>query len=292
MKKFFSILSLLSISGTLYAGCCSGGSCGPKKQQAPQKKQETTQKKTTKDVIQEAYGTVAEQGGVCELFGGGCCGGGQELSEMIGYSKEELDRFADANVGAGCGNPVTLGDIKEGFTVVDLGSGAGLDCLLAAKKVGPTGKVIGIDMTDQMLTKARKNAEQYGIDNVEFRKGDIEELPVDSNSVDVVMSNCVINLAPDKERVFKEAHRVLKTGGKMFVSDVVLLADLTPEQAQDEKLLCACVSGALLKDDYINKLEQAGFIVDVVGEDLEIGKKWFGNDDLPISSLKFVATKK
>lgn len=287
MKKTLSILSLLSFCVNAYGNCCPGSSCTPATPSATIAKE-----KTTKEVIQNAYGAVAEKGGICELFGGGCCGGGQELSEKIGYSKEQLDALAGANLGLGCGNPVSLGDMHEGAVILDLGSGAGLDCLLAAKRVGPTGKVIGVDMTDAMLNKARENAKQYGFTNVEFRKGDIEDLPVDSNSVDIVISNCVINLAPDKLKVFKEAHRVLKTGGKMYVSDVVLLANLTPEQQKDEKLLSACVSGAILRGDYIAHLEQAGFEVNVVGEDFDIGKKWFGNDSLPISSLKFIATKK
>lgn len=286
MKKALSILSFMSVYAGMYAGCCPGGNCAPSSvQQAPAPK-------TTKEVIQNAYGTVAENGGVCELFGGGCCGGGEEISKMIGYSKEELDAVAGANLGLGCGNPISLGDMPEGAVILDLGSGAGLDCLLAAKRVGPTGKVIGVDMTDAMLKKARENADKYGFKNVEFRKGDIEQLPVDSNSVDIVISNCVINLAPDKLRVFTEAHRVLKRGGKMYVSDIVLLDNLTPAQQKDEKLLCACVAGAILRTDYIAQLEQAGFEVNVVGEDFEIGKTWFNDSSLPISSLKFIATKK
>ncbi len=274
----------MSVYASMYA-CCPGGSCTPPTESV-------SVAKTTKEVIQQAYGTVAENGGVCSLFGGGCCGGGEEISKMIGYSKEELDALAGANLGLGCGNPISLGDMPAGAVILDLGSGAGLDCLLAAKRVGPTGKVIGVDMTDAMLNKARENAKQYGFKNVEFRKGDIEALPVDSNSIDIVISNCVINLAPDKLKVFKEAHRVLNTGGKMYVSDIVLLADLTPAQQKDEKLLCACVAGALLRSDYIAQLEQAGFEVNVVGEDFGIGKTWFNDASLPISSLKFIATKK
>jgi ArsR family transcriptional regulator len=289
MKKTLSILSLIGIGATIYGGCCPGGSCPPK---TPSTIKQSPKPKTTKEVIQNAYGAVAENGGVCELFGGGCCGGGEELSKMIGYSKEELDAVAGANLGLGCGNPISLGDMPEGAVILDLGSGAGLDCLLAAKRVGPAGRVIGVDMTDAMLNKARENAKKYGFKNVEFRKGDIEALPVDSVSVDIVISNCVINLAPDKLQVFKEAHRVLKRGGKMYVSDVVLLDHLTPAQQKDEKLLCACVAGAILRTDYIAQLEQAGFEVNVVGEDFEIGKKWFSDESLPISSLKFVAIKK
>ena len=200
--------------------------------------------------------------------------------------------FADANLGLGCGHPVSLGYIKEGDVVVDLGSGAGLDCFLAACKVGQSGKVIGVDMTQEMINKARANAQKYTMSNVEFRLGDIEALPVDSDSVDIIMSNCVINLAPHKKEVFKEAHRVLKSGGKMAVSDVVLLNDLTDAQRKDPKLLCACVSGAVSKEDYLEMLQQVGFEVTIIDEDKNINKKWFGNDDLPISSLKFIAYKK
>lgn len=291
MKQSVSFFMLLSCYASAYGACCPGGSCAPTMvKQTP--KQTKTAPQTTKEVIQQAYGTVAENGGVCELFGGGCCGGGDELSKMIGYSKEELDAVAGANLGLGCGNPISLGDMPEGSMILDLGSGAGLDCLLAAKRVGPTGYVIGVDMTNAMLNKARENAHQYGFKNVEFRKGDIEDLPVVSNSIDIVISNCVINLAPDKLKVFKECHRVLKAGGKMYVSDVVLLDHLTPEQQKDEKLLCACISGAILRADYIAILEQTGFEVNVVGEDFEIGQKWFKDSTLPVSSLKFVATKK
>lgn len=298
MKQSLSFLLLLSCYAGAYGACCPGGSCKPTTvKQTPKEKETTTRTTdpaphTTKEVIQKAYGTVAENGGVCELFGGGCCGGGDEISKMIGYSKEELDALAGANLGLGCGNPISLGDMPEGAVILDLGSGAGLDCLLAAKRVGPTGYVIGVDMTDAMLNKARENAQQYGFKNVEFRKGDIEELPIVSNSVDIVISNCVINLAPDKLKVFKESHRVLKAGGKMYVSDVVLLDHLTPEQQKDEKLLCACIAGAILRSDYIAMLEQAGFKVNVVGEDFEIGKKWFKDSTLPVSSLKYIATKK
>jgi arsenite methyltransferase len=290
MKLSLSFFMLLSCYAGAYGACCPGGSCTPTVKQSSQPT--TPVPHTTKEVIQKAYSTVAENGGVCELFGGGCCGGGEEISKMIGYSKEELDAVAGANLGLGCGNPISLGDMPEGAVILDLGSGAGLDCLLAAKRVGPTGHVIGVDMTDAMLAKARENAEKYGFKNVEFRKGDIEALPVESNSVDVVISNCVINLAPDKLKVFKEANRVLKAGGKMYVSDVVLLADLTPEQQNDEKLLAACIAGAILRSDYISMLEQAGFQVNVVGEDFEIGQKWFKDSALPVSSLKYIATKK
>ncbi len=208
------------------------------------------------------------------------------------YSDEDLKAVADANLGLGCGNPISLGEIKAGQTILDLGSGAGIDCLLAARKVESTGKVIGVDMTQAMIKKARENAEKYKASNVEFKLGDIENLPVESNSIDIVLSNCVINLAPDKQKVFNEAYRVLKSGGSMYVADVVLLAPLTKEQRLDPQLLSACIAGALLKDDYLNKMKKAGFTIHVVGQDTTICQKWFGHNNLPIASLKYIATKK
>ena len=298
MKMFMSVgllvFGALVVTISALGGCCSKkrGCCGQSKSCCDRNQSSCQSAKDVKDAVKQAYGKVAQEGGSCSLFGGGCCGGGADLSGEIGYTKEELDVLADANLGLGCGNPIGLGEFKEGYAVVDLGSGAGLDCFLASKKVGPSGMVIGVDMTPQMLEKARKNAEKYGIENVEFRKGDIENLPVATNTVDIIISNCVINLAPDKDKVFQEAYRVLKSGGKMYVSDVVLLDELTDRQKNDVKLLCACVSGALLKDTYLTKIQQAGFDVEIIGEDREIGKKWFKNEDLHISSLKFIAIKK
>jgi SAM-dependent methyltransferase len=267
--------------------CYSQGCCNKKAKATPQ----STSNQETKNIIKEAYSEVVTKGGsVCPM--GGCCGGGAQLSQDIGYSREEIEELADANLGLGCGNSVNLGDIQKGETVLDLGSGAGLDCFLAARKVGPEGSVIGVDMTQAMIDKARKNTNKYGFDNVEFRLGDIEKLPVESNSIDIIMSNCVINLAPNKAKVFQEAFRVLKSGGKMTISDVVLTGELTAEQKNDKKLLSACVSGAILKEDYLTLLKNAGFSVTIVDEDTNISKKWFGNNDLPISSLKFIAYKK
>ena len=287
------IIAALALTVHAFGGCCGKqkGCCGQSKGCCDKNSKCSKSSKDIKDTVKQAYGKVAQEGGSCSLFGGGCCGGGADLSGEIGYSKEELDALADANLGLGCGNPISLGEFKEGYTVVDLGSGAGLDCFLASKKVGPSGMVIGVDMTPEMLKKARQNAEKYGIENVEFRKGDIENLPVATNTVDIIISNCVINLAPDKDKVFQEAYRVLKSGGKMYVSDVVLLDELSKAQKNDVKLLCACVSGALLKDEYLAKIKNAGFDVEIVGEDKEIGKTWFKNDDLHISSLKFIAIK-
>ena len=164
-----------------------------------------------------------------------------------------------ANLGLGCGNPLAIASLKAGDVVLDLGSGAGFDAFLAAKKVGSRGKVFGVDMTDEMLEKAKENAKKGGFTNVEFKKGDIEDLPVDDNSVDAVISNCVINLAPDKAKVFKETYRVLKTGGRLMVSDVVLVKPLPNNLKNDKDLLIGCVSGAILKEDYLNLLKKTGF---------------------------------
>ena len=178
----------------------------------------------------------------------------------MGYSDEEMNAVpSGANLGLGCGNPTAIVSLKEGDIVLDLGSGAGFDVFLAAKKVGNSGKAIGVDMTDEMLVKARENAVRGGFTNVEFKKGDIENLPLNDSSVDVVISNCVINLAPDKAKVFAEIYRVLKTGGRLMVSDTVLIKELPENLKNDKDLLVGCVSGAILKEAYLNLLKAAGF---------------------------------
>ena len=182
-----------------------------------------------------------------------------------------------------------MGSIREGETVLDLGSGAGFDCFLAAKKVGDKGHVIGVDMTQEMIDRAGQNAKKHGFENVEFKLGDIEKLPVESNSVDVIISNCVINLAPDKPKVFSEAFRVLKKGGRMYISDIVLLKDLTPEQKRNEELIAGCVGGALLRDDYLAIVGKAGFEVNVLSEDKDISERQYQN--IPLESLKIEAKK-
>lgn len=200
-----------------------------------------------------------------------CCGGEttqEKMSKTIGYSEGELASLPEgANLGVGCGNPLAFSAVKEGDTVVDLGSGAGIDCFLAAKRVGESGKVIGIDMTPEMLVKARANAERGGYSNVEFREGEIEALPIEDNSVDVIISNCVINLSPDKDKVFSEMHRVLKPGGKFFVSDIVLRHELPETIRSSAAAYSACVAGALLKDVYVGIPESLGFTgLDVMSE--------------------------
>ncbi len=248
--------------------------------------------KEVKNKVKKAYSKIAANSKSC------CCQCGcgslneqtvKKISKSIGYSEEELNAVPEANLGLGCGNPTAFSRIKEGDTVLDLGSGAGFDCFLASKKVGNTGKVIGLDMTEKMVVKARALAKKNGYLNVEFKLGDIEEMPIDDNSVDVIISNCVINLAPDKSKVFKEAYRVLKKGGKMYVSDIVLLGELTEAQRNDEALLSGCVAGALQKDDYIGKIRQAGFKVKIVGEDKEISNTQYNG--LALESVKIEALK-
>jgi len=213
----------------------------------------------------------------------------EAISRAIGYSEAEMGIVPEANLGLGCGNPTAFSEIKEGDTVLDLGSGAGFDSFLAVKKVGEKGKVIGVDMTEEMINKAKENATKYNYKNVEFRLGDIENLPVDDSSVDVIISNCVINLAPDKDKVFSEACRVLKNGGKMFVSDIVLLEELSEEIKNNPELIAGCVGGAILKDDYLGKIKKAGFKVDVLNENKEISKKQY--QGIPLESVLVRATK-
>ena len=188
-----------------------------------------------------------------------CCGAPADaVAKSIGYSEQELELAGDANLGLGCGNPLALTEVKPGMTVLDLGSGAGFDAFLALGRVGPAGRVIGVDMTDDMLALARQNAEKRGASNVEFRKGFIESLPVEDASVDYVISNCVINLSADKPAVFREIARVLKPGGHFAVSDIVLLKPLPDALARDISAYVGCISGASLISDYLSMALQAG----------------------------------
>lgn len=244
------------------------------------------QQNEVKKIVKESYTKIAKGSG-CS-----CCGAKQEqerIAEEIGYSKEDISKFAEANLGLGCGNPVAMAELQEGDVVLDLGSGAGFDCFLAMRKVGESGKVIGVDMVPEMVAKAQANAEKYNYQNVEFKLGEIEKLPVEDEAVDIIISNCVINLSPDKDQVFAEAYRVLKNGGKMFVSDIVLLQELSKEIKKNKDLLSGCVAGALLKEDYIAKMKAAGFAVEVLSEDTDISKKQY--QGMPIESLKVKAVK-
>ena len=217
-----------------------------------------------KKSVRENYANVAKQAGSCcapSATASSCgCGSSQTASKAIGYSDEDLTSVPDgANLGLGCGNPVALASLKEGETVLDLGSGAGFDCFLASKKVGPTGKVIGVDMTPEMLDRARENARKGEYKNVDFRLGEIENLPVADNSVDAIISNCVINLSVDKPRVFAEGYRVLKTGGRVMVSDIVLLQALPEFLKNSVQAYVGCIAGAMRIDEYVNTIRQAGF---------------------------------
>ena len=181
-------------------------------------------------------------------------------SELLGYDAADLAEIPEgADLGLGCGNPLALLELREGETVLDLGSGAGIDCFLAAKRVGPAGHVIGVDMTHEMLDRARRNAADSGFDNVEFRLGEIEHLPVADGSVDAVTSNCVVNLVPGKAAVFNEAFRVLRPGGRLSLSDIVLLGEVPPALRDSVEAYVACLSGAIMLDDYLRLLRQAGF---------------------------------
>jgi SAM-dependent methyltransferase len=219
-----------------------------------------TEADALKAAVKERYGQVAQGetgcGSLC-----GCTENAEGLATSFGYSADELAALPEgANLGLSCGNPQTVAGIQPGETVLDLGSGAGLDCFLAARKVGPTGRVIGVDMTDAMLEKARSNARKEGFANVEFRKGEIESLPVENSSVDVVISNCVLNLVPDKDRAFSEIYRVLKPGGRLAVSDMAWEREPAPSLRKDMEALVGCIGGALVLDNYVARLKGAGFI--------------------------------
>ena len=215
-----------------------------------------------KVLVKESYGKIARTGGSCCPTKGSCCGTlpPEEISKNIGYSEEEMNAVPQgANLGLGCGNPIALASIKEGETVLDLGSGAGFDSFLAANRVGPTGKVIGVDMTPEMINRARENADKGSYSNVQFVPGELEDLPVDDNSMDAVISNCVINLLPDKKKVFKEVFRVLKPGGRLMVSDLVLRQKLPLSIENSIEGYVGCISGAVMKDVYLDAIGSAGF---------------------------------
>lgn len=246
-----------------------------------------------KRIVREGYSKIARNNGsCCSSTTGSCCGAPgleKEISLEMGYTCEDIEKVPEgSNLGLGCGNPVAIASLKEGETVLDLGSGAGFDCFLAAEKVGPDGKVIGVDMTCEMLEKARDNAVKGDFSNVEFRLGEIENLPCSDNEVDVIISNCVINLSPDKGRVFKEAFRVLKPGGRMMVSDIVITKELPNYIKNDSTAYVGCISGAIFKDDYLDLIKRAGFINIKVMD--ETGYTFDNRDDYA-SSIKVYAQK-
>ena len=235
-----------------------------------------------KKIVREGYARIAKQGSCGCSPSSSCCGNAttvQEISKSIGYTERELNAVPEgSNLGLGCGNPVALASLREGETVIDLGSGAGFDCFLAAEKVGKTGRVIGVDMTPQMLEKARENARQGNYENVEFRLGEIDNLPVADNSADIIISNCVINLAPDKSKVFKEAYRVLKPGGRLMVSDIVLLKELPDFIRNSVAAYVGCISGALMKDEYLGAIKSSGFQEVRVIDETPFPIKYVAND--------------
>ena len=230
-------------------------------------------------IVQERYGRVANNSESCccgstSAGTGSCCNTEtnitSDISKHIGYSDADLNKVPDgANLGLGCGNPVALASLKKGEVVLDLGSGAGVDCFLTASRVGRQGKVIGVDMTPEMLDRARTNARKGKYKNVEFRLGEIENLPVADNTVDAIISNCVINLSPNKKKVFQEAFRVLKPGGRLMVSDMVILKKLPPLIKNSIAAYVGCIAGAISKNEYLKAVKAAGFQdVQIVDESL------------------------
>lgn len=213
-----------------------------------------------KEKVNQRYSEIARQSSSC-CSGSSCCSPSPvQQAKQVGYTREELKNVPDSAImGLGCGNPTGLAELKQGETVLDLGSGAGLDVFLAANKVEPTGKAIGVDMSEEMIKRAKKGAKNGGFGNVEFKVGEIENIPVEDNSVDVVISNCVINLSPDKLKVFQEINRVLKPTGRALISDLVSEEELPEELKQDVKAWSECLGGVLEKEKYLDTIGSAGF---------------------------------
>ena len=237
-----------------------------------------------RQMVRDRYAQAA--GGPCGCQSkarNSCCGSSASIADstnhVMGYSKEELNSVVEgANLGLGCGNPTAIGNLRQGEIVLDLGSGGGFDCFLAAKKVGDKGRVIGVDMTPEMLSRARKNAVKMGTTNVEFRLGEIEHLPVADSSVDVIISNCVVNLSPDKRQVFKDAYRVLKPDGRLVISDVVATAEMPDQMREQAALLTGCIAGAEHIDKIRGLLEEVGFNevkIELKARSKELVSGWF-----------------
>jgi arsenite methyltransferase len=238
----------------------------------------------TRETVRDHYTKVAKTNGACGC-GPGCCAPNEGALRDLGYTAEELAALPEgADMGLGCGTPLAFAALRAGETVLDLGSGGGIDCFLAAKQVGATGRVIGVDMTPEMMAKARANAERVGATNVEFRLGEIERLPLADRSVDVIVSNCVINLSPDKAAVFREALRVLRPGGRLAISDIVASAPLPDAIRNDTAALAGCVAGAPAIEDVRAMLSAAGF-ADVRVE-LKLESRTFIRDWLPGSGAE------
>jgi arsenite methyltransferase len=250
-------------------------------------------KEDVKKVVRDSYAQVARGDSTSCCGPQPCCcntpADARALSKGLGYDDKDLKAVPEgANLGLGCGNPIAITSLRKGETVVDLGSGAGFDCFLAAPKVGPKGKVIGVDMTPEMIDKARANARKSEHRNVEFRLGEIEHLPVADRTADVIISNCVINLVPDKTQVFKDAFRVLKPGGRLMVSDIVLLKPLPAPILKSVAAYVGCLSGAILKDDYIAGLKTAGFSEVNVLSEKEFPLNLMANDPTAKAVIKSI----
>lgn len=233
-----------------------------------------------KEYVKKRYSEIAQSGESC-CPSCGCGPSSANIALQIGYSEEDLRSVPEeSSMGLGCGNPIILASLREGETVLDLGSGGGIDVFLAAKKVGKKGKAIGVDMTEEMINKAKVIASKYGYENVEFRLGEIENLPIEDGSVDVVISNCVINLSPDKEKVFRETYRVLKPNGRILISDLVTEEELPEEVRKSFTAWAGCVAGALEKNQFLDTIKRAGFKnIDIVSQytyDVDISKELKG----------------
>jgi len=257
-----------------------------------------------KKIVREGYAKIAKKKGSGCGPVVSCCDStktSEEISKKIGYSEEELRLVPEgSNLGLGCGNPVALASLKKGESVLDLGSGAGLDCFLAANRVGEKGRVIGVDMTPEMIEEARENARKGKYKNVEFRLGEIENLPVADSTIDVIISNCVINLSPNKGRVFEEAFRVLKPGGRLMISDIVLLQELPEIIKRSVEAYIGCLSGAIMKDKYLELIKEAGFqrveIIEETHFPIECmvndptAKALMENSNIPVEKVKEIAS--
>ncbi len=260
--------------------------------------------KKIKGIVKERYSQIAKHNSSCCDQTERYCGPSnmaEHIGKVIGYSELELGSVPEnANLGLGCGNPVALASLQKGETVLDLGSGAGFDCFLAAKRVGKNGKVIGVDMTFDMVEKARENAQKGRYENVEFLLGEIENIPLEPESVDVIISNCVINLSPDKKKVFQETFRVLKPGGRLMISDLVLLKDLPESVKESVQAYTGCIAGAMRKEEYIKLIQDAGFQhIDVQGEEFfslglesedAMAKAIVEETKIPLEQLKEIAS--
>jgi len=247
-------------------------------------------KKEIKSKVREGYARIANQEFSCCEMVKSCCGNAttvEDISKNIGYTDVEIKTVpGGANLGLGCGNPTAIASLKEGETVLDLGSGAGFDCFLAAQKVGKTGRVIGVDMTPEMIVRARENAKKGKYENVEFRHGEIEKLPAEDNSVDVIISNCVINLSPNKQKVFNEAYRVLKSDGRLIISDIVLVKELPDFIKNSVEAYVGCISGAAMKDRYLKLIKEAGFQDVIVTDETSFPIELMVNDPTAQAIIK------